>query len=197
MVNVTLIATFYNLPPLLPAAVEFRPKKVVLLVNSTNAELKKNIENAKKALGNLVEVESVKVPSEDIYAIAKRVVEIIDREITKENRVIVNVSGGWRLGTNGVLYGCYARPDRIYKIVSNAPFDNKLSELPKLGYNLSTVKREVLAEVAQKGDKSISQIAVEMRRTRGIVYQHLRELKDMGYIDKDFNITDAGRLALL
>jgi hypothetical protein len=30
-----------------------------------------------------------------------------------------------------------------------------------------------------------------------MVYQHLRELKDAGYVDESFNITDAGRLALL
>lgn len=197
MVNVTLVATFYNVPPLLPAAVEFRPKKVILLVNSMKGEVRRNIETARKALGRLIEVESVRVPTDDVYAIARRVVKIIDKEATKDNRVIVNVSGGWRLGTNGVLYGCYARSDRIFKIVSNTPPENRIMELPKLSYNLSTVKRDVLSKAAQRGSKSISQLAKEMRRTRGMVYQHLRELKGMGYIDNDFNITDAGRLALL
>ena len=30
-----------------------------------------------------------------------------------------------------------------------------------------------------------------------MIYQHLRELREQGYVDDDFNITDAGRLALL
>jgi hypothetical protein len=36
-----------------------------------------------------------------------------------------------------------------------------------------------------------------MHRTRGMIYQHLKELKDGGYLDDDYNITDAGKLALL
>ncbi len=196
MVNITLVATFYNVKPLLPAVVEFSPKKVILLVNSMSGEVRANIETLKKALGKLTVVEPIRVPTDDVYAIAKKVVELIDTE-AKENKVVVNISGGWRLGTNGVLYGCYARSDRIYKIVSNRMKDNEISELPKLSYNLSTVKRDVLAKVEKRGTRSISQLAKEMHRTRGMVYQHIRELKDMGYVDNDFNITDAGRLALL
>jgi DNA-binding transcriptional ArsR family regulator len=40
-------------------------------------------------------------------------------------------------------------------------------------------------------------MAKELRKTRGMLYQHLKELKEGGYVDDDFRITDAGRLALL
>ena len=87
--------------------------------------------------------------------------------------------------------------DRIFKIVTNKTNVNELSELPKLNYNLSTAKREVLTRIVKKDGKPVAQIAKEIGRTKGMVYQHLRELKDAGYVDESFNITDAGRLALL
>ena len=55
----------------------------------------------------------------------------------------------------------------------------------------------VLEKIAQSEKKSVAQIAKELKKTRGMIYQHLRELRDTGYIDEKFSITEAGRLALL
>ena len=55
----------------------------------------------------------------------------------------------------------------------------------------------LLEKVENRGNKSISEIAKELKKTRGMLYQHLRELQDGGYVDDEFKITDAGRLALL
>ena len=62
---------------------------------------------------------------------------------------------------------------------------------------IDTAKRELLEEIAKRGDKSIPEIADALDKTKGMVYQHLKELKDNGYVDEKFYITDAGRMALL
>ena len=59
------------------------------------------------------------------------------------------------------------------------------------------VKVELLEEISKRAGKPISKIANKLEKTRGMVYQHLKELKDNGYVDEKFNITNAGRMALL
>ena len=194
--DVTLIAPFYSVEPLMPAALAFQPKKLVLLVNKTNDELKGNVEKVKDMFGKLVDVRVVKMPEDDIVEFAAKFVEMLDAE-PKNSLIVVSVGGGWRLATNGALYGCYARPDRVYKIVGNTITGNAISELPKMGYSIGTQKKEILKILAEGKDKTVLQIAKQLGRTRGMIYQHLRELREQGYVDDDFNITDAGRLALL
>jgi CRISPR locus-related DNA-binding protein len=143
-----------------------------------------------------VEVKAIKMPQDDIVGFASKMVEILDTE-AKNSMIVVSVGGGWRLATSGALYGCYARPDRLYKIVNNTLEGNKISELPKLGYNIGSQKERILEIIAEGKDKTVAQIASQLGKTRGMIYQHLRELREQGYVDDDFNITDAGRLALL
>ncbi|MCL4373901.1 MAG: CRISPR-associated CARF protein Csa3 [Candidatus Marsarchaeota archaeon] len=192
----TLIATFYSIEPFMPAALAYSPNRIVLLVDSSSKEVRENIEKVRGTFGKVAKVEVVKVNSSDLYAIAGKAVSIIDME-DKNTRIIVNISGGWRVIATGVLLGCYARRARVHEIVTNSVPENGLLKLPKLGYDLSEAKREVLEKIAQNEEKSVAQIAKELKKTRGMIYQHLRELIDTGYVDEKFNVTEAGRLALL
>jgi CRISPR locus-related DNA-binding protein len=198
MVNITLIATFYSAGPLMPAALAFSPTKIILVVDVMNPEVRSNIAAVEKTFESVAKVEVQKVKKDEIYEIAKKLVEIIDKEdIGKNNKIVVNVSGGWRVLINGVLYGCYARAGKVHRIVINKTHGIGISDLPKLSYNLTQARREVLMKVSTKSEKSILDIANELHKTRGMVYQHLRDLKDSGYVNEDYEITDAGRLALL
>ncbi len=197
MDNITLIATFYNVKPFLPAALKYQPRKVVLLVDDDGRELKENIKSVKKTFGEIVQFEMAKMSKDDIFAIAKAMVDLIDKNKAPGTRIVVSVGGGSRSLANAALLGCYARPDRVFKIVSNGMRDNEVISLPKLSYNIGSTKRELLVKMQDRRNRTILQIAKEMRKTRGMIYQHLKELKDHGYLDDDYNITDAGKLALL
>ncbi len=192
-----LIATFYNLQPFLPAVVEFAPRKIVLLVDDDGKEVAKNIRTAREAVGKVVNVEVKKVPKDDLYAGAKATVLIIDENKTPGTRLIMSVAGGSRSLATSAMLGCYARRDRVYKLVARGIKDNKIISLPKLAYNIGSTKAELLRKLEDRRGRTISQIAKEMRRTRGMIYQHLKELKDYGYLDDDYTVTDAGKLALL
>lgn len=194
--EVTLIATFYSVEPLMPAALAFQPKKIMLLVNKTDGDVKDNIEKVRQIFGRLVEVDLVKMPEENIVEFAEKFVEILDKE-PKNRMIVVSIGGGWRHAASGALFGCYARPERIYKIVNNTIDGSKVSELPKMGYSMGTQKKEILKIQAEGNDRTVAQIANQLHKTRGMIYQHLRELREQGYVGDDFNITDAGRLALL
>ena len=138
--DVTLIATFWSVEPLMPAALAFQPKKIILLVNKTEGDVKDNIDKVKQMFGKLVEVSIVKMPEKDLVGFAERFVEILDSE-PKNRMIVVSIGGGHRESAAGAIFGCYARPDRVYKIVNNTLEGNKVSELPKMGYSMGSRRR--------------------------------------------------------
>ena len=181
----------------MPAAHAYSPDRIVLLVDNLDDKVKANIGLVKKIFGNVANISIVKMERADIYSTAKKTVELLEGESSHEAKIIVNVSGAWKLLANAVLYGCYARIELVDRIVCNNLDDNSLIELPKLSYALTEAKRELLEEIAKRNGRSISDIAKKLEKTRGMIYQHLKELRDNGYVDDKFHVTDAGRLALL
>jgi CRISPR locus-related DNA-binding protein len=193
-----LIATFYNIEPFLPAALKYPSRKIILITSTMDAKVKRNVKKLEEFFGSIVDVETVVMDEDaEVVEIAKKTVDLIDRESRPDARLIVSIGGGSRKLASGVLYGCYSRPKLVHKILSNSPSLREVIELPKLRYNLGAAKYEVLRKIANRGNKSINEIAKELHKTRGMLYQHLRELGEGGYVDDDFKITDAGRLALL
>lgn len=198
MVETILIATFYSFQPFVAAAHSFSPSKMIIIIaedSLKNEKVSQDLEKVRDVYGKIAAIEMIKVKGSDLLAIASKTVELI--EANKDNRIVVNVSGGWKLLAQGVLYGCYARKDLIDRIVCNNLENNSIVELPKLTFGLSSVKQELLEEISKRGDKSISKIANKLDKTRGMIYQHLKELKENGYVDEKFYITDAGKMALL
>lgn len=195
MGETTLIATFYSFEPFVAAAHAFSPSKIVLIIaKDSRKDIEKHLEKVYELYGKIAEIKEVEVDQSDIFSVAKKTVELLE----KNNRSIVSVSGGWKLMAQGVLYGCYARPELVEKIVCNElPSIKKLVELPKLSFGLSEAKRELLAEIESRNGKPIAEIAEKLGKTPGMLYQHLKELKEAGYVDDKFDITLAGKIALL
>ncbi len=149
MVETILIATFYSFQPLVAAAHSFSPSKMIVIIaedSLKNEKVSQDLDKVRDVYGKIAAVEMIKVKGSDLLAIASKTVELI--EANKDNRVIVNVSGGWKLLAQGVLYGCYARKDLIDRIVCNNLENNSIVELPKLTFGLSSVKKELLEEIA-------------------------------------------------
>lgn len=198
MTETVLISSFYSFKPFVPAAYKFSPSKIFLVIAEDSLEridVKEGISKVKEIYGKLASIEIVKVKGAELLFVAKKIITLL--EDNKEKKVIVNVSGGWKLLAQGVIYGCYARPDYVEKIVCNNIENDSVVELPKLSFGLSSAKKELLEKLEKRNGKSISDIAKKLDRTRGMIYQHLKELKENGYVDEKFEITDAGRLALL
>ena len=191
----TLIATFYSFEPFVAAAHAYSPNRILLIIaKDSTKDIEKHLAKVHELYGRVAEIKEIEVDSADIFAVAKKTVELLE----KQNRAIVNVSGGWKLMAQGVLYGCYARPELVEKIVCNElPEINKLVELPKLTFGLSQAKQGLLGEIERRNGKSIAEIAGKLGKTPGMLYQHLKELKDNGHVDEEFEITLAGRMALL
>lgn len=193
----TLISTFYSFEPLVAAAHAYSPSRIVLIVakdSLTNPKVGEDIKKVKDLYGKIAGVEVSQVNGSDLLAIAEDTVKLLEKD---DSRKIVNVSGGWKLLAQGVLYGCYARPELVEKIVCNDIEHNTVVEMPKLSFGLTSAKKELLEEISKRNGRSIAEIAGKLKKTRGMIYQHLKELRDTGYVDSSFEITLAGKLALM
>ena len=136
MGGVTLVSTFYSFEPFVAAAHAYSPTKIVLVVAKDSLpKVEPDLAKVKQLYGSVAAIETLKVDDCDLLSIAKDAVKLLEG---LKGRAIVNVSGGWKLLAQGVLYGCYARPELVEKIVCNNLADNSLVELPKLSYGIST-----------------------------------------------------------
>jgi len=195
MEQTTLISTFYSFDPFVAAAHAVSPNVIVLIVDAEKEkEVNENIKKVRDFYGSVTSVNVETVKGSDLLAITQKTVDLIEKA---KGRVVVYVGGGKKLTAQGVLYGCYARAERVEKILCNNVNDQTIVELPKLTYGLTKPKRILLEKIAARDGKSIKDIADSLGKTRGMLYQHLKELKENGYVDEKFEITLAGRMALL
>jgi len=197
MPETTLISTLYRTEPFMPAALRFAPSKIILLVNQEpDKTVSESIAFIKKAFSSAAHVKEVTIKHYDLYDIAKKTVDIIEAEHADGKRIVVNVTGGRKTASMGVNFACYARKDMVDRIVYVVEETNEFIELPKLTFDISKSKREIL-EACAKDCQNIPALAEKLEKTKGMVYTHLRELKDLGYVDENYKLTTAGKVALL
>jgi CRISPR-associated protein Csa3 len=198
MSKLTLISTIYSLEPVIICVTRLSPSKIILLSEEGAPEKKVQSEEIiEKTFKNALEVEKRYTAVYDTVRVAKDVAELIEQEHGRGSQVIVNVSGGRKPQAFGALFGAYARNDMVQRVVYVTEEDSFMIDFPVLSFNLSETKKLILEEI-QKGVSSVPQIAATAGISKGMTYNHLRELKSMGYIadgENGYIITDAGRIA--
>ncbi|PAV14231.1 CRISPR-associated transcriptional regulator Csa3 [Methanosarcina spelaei] len=198
MSKLTLISTIYSLEPVIICVTRLSPSKIILLSEEGAPEKKvQSEEMIEKTFRNALEVEKKYTSVYDTVRVAKDVAELIEQEHDRGSQVIVNVSGGRKPQAFGALFGAYARNDMVQRVVYVTEEDSFMIDFPVLSFNLSETKKLILEEI-QKGVSSVPQIAATAGISKGMTYNHLRELKSMGYIadgENGYIITDAGRIA--
>jgi len=198
MSKLTLISTIYSLEPVIICVTRLSPSKIILLSEEGAPEKKvQSEEMIEKTFKNALEVEKKYTSVYDTVRVAKDVAELIEQEHGRGSQVIVNVSGGRKPQAFGALFGAYARNDMVQRVVYVTEEDSFMIDFPVLSFNLSETKKLILEEI-QKGVSSVPQIAATAGISKGMTYNHLRELKSMGYIadgENGYIITDAGRIA--
>jgi len=184
----------------------FSPSKVVAVIAEGSLKkepkVKDEYEQLVSVFGKVAQVSKVEVDGTNILAIAKKTIELLEADDTEK---IVNISGGWKLLAQGLLYGCYARPARVCRIICNNldKSEEELVDLPNFTFELSNGKRAILETIEAlsgkgEGKLDVQDIAKKAEKSDVMVYQHLDDLKRMNYVDKERNrITSAGRVALL
>ena len=194
----TLISTIYSLEPVITCITLFSPKKVVILREDDPPQ--KKIESERmlnETVGRVLEIETKITSIHDVVQIAKDTTEIIENENSYGRNIVVNISGGRKPQALGALFGSYARHMMIEKIVYISQEDGHVLDLPILNFGLSKTKLMILEEL-KNGENSVKDLAIKIGISRGMTYNHLRELREMGFINQDvLEITSAGELAII
>lgn len=194
----TLISTIYSIEPIMVCITRFSPKKVVLLREEDAPQAKIKVEQIiNETVGNFIDIETKITSLYDVVRIAQDTVDIIENEKANNRKLFVNISGGRKPQALGALFGCYARHGDIERIVYVTEEDSQIIDLPILNFGLSPTKRMVLEELKNDG-KSVKNLAIKIGISRGMTYNHIRELREMGFISSDkLEITSAGKLAII
>jgi len=194
----TLISTIYSIEPAMFCITQFSPKKVVLLREEDAVETKLKVEKMlTDTVGKFIEIEPTITSLYDVVRIAKDTAEVIEQENAHNRKIIVNVSGGRKTQALGALFGAYARHDMVERIVYVTEEDNQIIDLPILSFGISKTKRMILEEI-REGETSVKKLAIKVGISRGMTYNHIRELREMGFIAADkLEITSAGELAII
>jgi CRISPR-associated protein Csa3 len=194
----TLISTIYSIEPIMVCITQFSPKKVVLLREEDAPQAKLKVEEIiRETVGNFIDIETKITSLYDVVRIAKDTVDVIENEKANNRKLFVNISGGRKPQALGALFGCYARHGDIERIVYVTEEDSQTIDLPILNFGLSPTKRMVLEELKNNG-KSVKNLAIKIGISRGMTYNHIRELREMGFISPEkLEITTAGKLAII
>ncbi len=191
-----LISTLYSLEPIVPSIHKFSPQKLILLTSDDqDSKLKESLKDIKKMFSTVMEIKEINAKPYDIYEAAKKTVSLIDNE--KDCEIYINITGGRKTLMLGVIYGAYARSDLVTKIIYCTEEKGEFIELPKMPYELNEMERELLELINKKGKINVQETADNLQKTRGLLYIYLKKLKHMGLIDDNFEITQAGKIALL
>jgi len=194
----TLISTIYSLEPVMACITRFSPKKLILLLEEDAPEKKLEAERMLiETVGRVMEITTQLTSIYEVVKIAQDTAEVIEAENAQGRMVVVNISGGRKPQALGALFGCYARHKMVERIVYVTEEDGEVVDLPILNFGISKTKLMVLEEL-KKGDTSVKNLAQKIGISRGMTYNHIRELREMGFIDsQQLEITSAGELAII
>jgi len=197
-----LIATLYSPDPVLLASNRLGPDRLILFIDhQPNKEQQKNLDLIQNSLGRVVDIKTVKTAVYDIVAIATKAVEIIDMQ-PRDDELFINITSGRKTKALGLLFGAYARKNRISKIAYNPEEDkNSVVWLPKLSFKLTESQKRLLDELDDEKSQHMNfvDLAKKVDVSKAMLYRNVDELKDLGYIsvENGLQLTDSGKIARL
>ena len=203
--NTTLICSFYSFQPVVASIHAFSPSRVIAVIAEGSLKkepgVKEEYEKLVSVFGKVAQISKIEVDGTDIVEITKKTIDLLEEDKSEK---IVNISGGWKLLAQGLLYGCYARPSLVSRIVCNNldKGDESLVDLAKFTFDMSSSKRAILETIDAlsgrgEGKLDVQDIAKKAEKSDVMIYQHLDNLKMMNYVDSNNRITSAGKVALL
>ena len=188
----TLLATVYGVDPVLYAAHKLSASKLILFVDAeANKKQDESVALIKASLGRIITIELITTEVYDVVSIAAKVAEVIDNE---QEKVCISITSGRKTKALGLLFGAYARPEKVAKIVYYPEEkDQPPVYLPILKFALSDSQKQVLLQLENEID-SHAELAEKAGISKAMVYRNIKELQQMGLIE-GMRLTDAGKMA--
>lgn len=195
-----LIATIYTFEPIIASATKISADRLILLIdkNPDNKQTQ-SLDVIKKSLGSVLEIKTVATDIYDIVDVASETVKIIDL-LSDKDEIYVDITAGRKTKALGLLFGTYARGDRVKRIMYVKEESKQIINLPKLSYTITPGQHKILEYLSTKRVSSMSDFSENIDVSRAMLYKHIKELKEMDIIEESkegLKLTDYGRIALL
>jgi len=195
-----LIATLYIFEPVIAAATKISADRLILLIDHEPDETQqKSLDIIKQSLGSVLEIKTVETDVYDIVEVAKETVKIIDL-LSDKDEIYIDVTAGRKTKALGLLFGAYARSDRIKRIIYVKEENKQVVNLPKLSYSITPGQQKIIEYLLKNEVRSMSEFAEKVDVSKAMLYKHIKELKDMDVIEdtsEGFKLTDYGRIVVL
>lgn len=198
--STVLIATLYAFEPIIASATKISADRLFLLVDTEPDEKQlKSIGIIEQSLGSVLEIKKVATDVYDIVEVARETVRIIDL-LSDKDSIFIDVTAGRKTKALGLLFGAYARSDRIKRIMYVCEETKHIVNLPKLSYSITSAQQRIIEYLIKNEVKSMNDFSDNVDVSRAMLYKHIKELKMMDILEETlegFRLTDFGRIVVL
>jgi CRISPR-associated protein Csa3 len=193
-----LISPISDLTILLMSITRYSPEKVILLTGDYEAKkTAKTRETLTDIFGRFINFEFYEVDDKDLIKISSDVSNVIKKERENGYRIIVNINTDVKVQILGLIFGLYDQYSYIDEIFFVDRETKDFVSIPILKFGLSPTKKQVLKIIAG-GESTVQNLSKTLNISRGMIYNHIRELREMGLLKNDeLAITSAGRLGII
>ncbi len=187
-----LISPIFSPDSIIAIIVRYRIEKLVLLVDKQiKNEQRESIEKLRQTFGKALSIDQKEIELFNIVDITTRTIEII-REYQNDYEIILNISTGKRTQAFGMIYGSTIVAEHVERIIYYDHDTAEMIEFPVLCHGLSEVKGQILRYLNK--NESIEKIHRETGKSKSMIYSHIRDLKEKGYLDEEGNLTEIGQI---
>lgn len=195
-----LIATLYAFEPIIATATKISAERLFVLIDKNPDEKQtKSLDLIKQSLGSVIEIKAIPTDVYDIVEVARESVKVIDY-LSDKDEIYIDITAGRKTKALGLLFGSYARSDRIKRIFYVREESKQIMNLPKLSYNITSGQNKIIDFLQNNKVSSMADFSEKVDISRAMLYKNIKELKDMDVIEetKDgFQLTDYGRIVIL
>ena len=159
----------------------------------------KSLQLIKQSLGSVLEIKTIPTDVYDIVEVAKESVKVIDY-LSDKDEIYIDITAGRKTKALGLLFGSYARSDRIKRIFYVREESKQVMNLPKLSYNITSGQNKIIGFLLNNKISSMADFSKEVDISRAMLYKNIKQLKAMDIIEETkngFQLTDYGRIVIL
>ncbi len=195
-----LLATIYVFEPIIASATKIGADRLILFIDKEPDEKQqKSLDVINQSLGAVLEIKTVATDIYDIVEAAKEAVRVIDL-LSDKDEIYIDITSGRKTKALGLLFGAYARINRIKRIMYVKEEDKSIVSLPRLSYSITPGQHKIITYLLNHEITSMSQFARKIDMSQAMLYKHIKELKDMDIIEESregLRVTDYGRIVVL
>ncbi|WP_295722359.1 ArsR family transcriptional regulator [uncultured Methanobrevibacter sp.] len=192
--EITIVSTQTKLDDISNITEEYNIKKLILVsnkeINLLNLETDPIFENIDINILNL------NVENLDLKVSCKEISEFIIKEAEKSSNIVVKLNIENFMLNNALYYATCYNKDIIKSVIMYDTNLHKIIYLPLFDFKLSDAKKVILRNI-EDGKNTIEDISKSVNRSHSMVYNHIRDLREVGFIEKDsLKLNNAAKILL-